>query len=46
MEHKKESKFERLHNSLTKAIGDFENFVGARVAIVSTGPEMNETIVR
>ncbi len=41
-----EKDFGRLPSSLSRAISDFERFVGADVAIVSTGPEMKETIVR
>ncbi len=41
-----ETDFGRLPSSPKQSIDKFERFVGAKVAIVSTGPEMKETIVR
>ena len=41
-----ETDFSRLPESLVGSISDFENFIGSRVALVSTGPEMKETIIR
>jgi len=41
-----ERNFGRLPTSLLNAIFNFESFVGARVAVVSVGPERDQTIVR
>ncbi|MBS3134707.1 adenylosuccinate synthetase [Candidatus Woesearchaeota archaeon] len=41
-----ETNLNSLPKSLIKSIEDFENFVGAQVAIISTGPEQRHTIIR
>jgi adenylosuccinate synthase len=38
--------FEKLPESLKEAIADFEDFTGGKVAVVSVGPEREQTIVR
>jgi len=38
--------YDKLPESLRKAIGDFETFTGGKVAVVSVGADREETIVR
>jgi adenylosuccinate synthase len=41
-----ETNYESLPRELKQAIGHFESFVGAPAAVISTGPEQSQTIVR
>ncbi len=41
-----ETNLDFLPKSLIRSIEDFERFIGAHVAIISTGPDQNQTILR